>query len=106
MSDKFPWGRVIERTIIGPHDAVTKVPRYEIIHYHPYVPSVSRRQEADTSRVEYHVYVDGKDTNQGTLTFEGALLLAIAVKSLGRSHPEGLSMIARALKIGSEDGAF
>lgn len=94
--EKFPWGQIIEEWEIGP---------YRIAKYHPYktprvgLPHLPRA--AETDRTEYHIWVDGKDTHTGALTLEGALLLAIATKSLG-SHPEGMSMIARALKIGEE----
>lgn len=53
-----------------------------------------RRHEA----AAYHVWVDGQDTNESTNTLEGAMLLAIANKTMGR-HPRGLDMIARALKL-------
>ena len=88
-SEKFVWGKIVEEWEIGP---------YHIAKYHP---NNLETRDVDRDRVEYHVWVDGQDTHSGTRTLEGALLLAIATKSLG-SHPEGMSMIARALKIGEE----
>jgi len=84
-SERFVWGRIVEEYEIGP---------YHIAKYQPYKPGT---REPDESH-QYHVWVDGKDTSEGAWTLEGAMLIAIAHKSLG-PHPRGLDMIARALKI-------
>lgn len=44
----------------------------------------------------------GEDTNQSTQTLEGAMLVAISHKKLGR-HAPGLAMLCRALKLDEED---
>ena len=77
--EKFPWGRITDRYVIGP---------YEIAEY------VSK----DDQKTYYHVWVDGKDTNESTYTLEQAMVLAVAVKTMGK-HPRGLDMIFRALVI-------
>ena len=71
--EKFPWGHITERYVIGP---------YEIAEY------VSK----DDQKTYYHVWVDGKDTNESTYTLEQAMVLAVAVKTMGQ-HPRGLDMI-------------
>lgn len=86
-SERFVWGKIVEEWEIGP---------YHIAKYQPFKTVGS--QVDDTKPPAYHVWVDGKDTNECTNTLEGAMLLAIANKTIGR-HPCGLDMIARALKL-------
>lgn len=95
----FTWGKVISEHEIGP---------YQIVEYHPYKSGgtpVDERGRRLPREVEahtlFHVYYDGQDSNQSTNTLEGAMLVAISCKTLGR-HAEGLSMLCRALKIAEE----
>lgn len=99
--DKFSWGQVVE---------TYKIEGYTIKKYHPYIrmnqtrayfESQSSNRATDKKATLYHIYVDGKDTNVSTKTLEGAMLVAISVKTLG-NHVPGLSMIARALNIKDE----
>jgi len=95
----FTWGKVVDSHEIGP---------YQIVEYHPYKSGAApvdergrrlpREVEAQTM---FHVYFDGEDTNQSTQTLEGAMLVAISHKKLGR-HAPGLAMLCRALKIAEE----
>lgn len=92
---RFPWGRIVDEIEVGP---------YHFIKYQPFkygdtgspVVGKSGRQIEDV--FNYHIYVDGKDTGNGALNLDLALLLAIAWKNLG-SHPEGVPMVMRALKV-------
>jgi hypothetical protein len=86
-SERFVWGKIVEEWEIG---------LYHIAKYQPF--KTSGCQVDDTKPPAYHVWVDGQDTNESTNTLEGAMLLAIANKTMGR-HPRGLDMIARALKL-------
>ena len=87
-SEKFVWGQITQEWEIGP---------YHIAAYHPKLPS-NKGKGVDETQTNYHIWVDGRDTHTSSLTLEGAMIIAIADKSLGR-HPEGLSMIARALNL-------
>lgn len=49
----------------------------------------------------YCINMRPADTHTGAVPLEGAMILAVATRTLGR-HPEGLSMIARALKLPEE----
>lgn len=92
----FTWGKVVAEHEIGP---------YQIVEYHPYksgsAPTdhqgrrVKRETEAGTA---FHVYCNGDDTNQSARTLEGAMLVAISHKTLGR-HAPGLAMLCRALRL-------
>lgn len=94
----FPWGKVSTKHEIGP---------YMIFEYHPYravsandpIFAGTGAQEIDMSRTEFHVFVDGQDTHRGSLTLEGAMLIAISYKTLGPTSGGELAMIARALKL-------
>lgn len=95
----FTWGKVVNEHESGP---------YQIVEYHPYKSSgtpVDERGRRLPREVEvhtlFHVYYDGQDSNQSTNTLEGAMLVAISCKTLGK-HAEGLAMICRALKIQEE----
>jgi len=87
--ERFVWGRIVEEYEIGP---------YHIARYQPYKDGGQPRTVDESRANEYHVWVDGEDTSNGAMTLEGAMLIAIAHKSLG-PHPRGLDMIARALKM-------
>lgn len=85
-SQRFSWGKIVEEHEIGP---------YHFIEYKRFKNGSVRETEAAT---EFAIYVDGKDTHCGALTLDAALVLAVAIRNLG-PHPEGMSMIGRALKV-------
>lgn len=90
-AERFTWGRIVAEYEIGP---------YYIVAYHPTLPS-NKGKGVDETVTHHHLWIDGKDTHTGAVTLEGAMILAVATRTLGR-HPEGLSMIARALKLPEE----
>jgi len=94
--DKFSWGQVVE---------AYKIEGYTIKKYHPYDDKtpfgIRGARLVDESKNLYHIYVDGKDTNVSTHTLEGAMLVAISIRTLG-NHVPGLSMITGALNIKDE----
>lgn len=72
---KFPWGRVIEDTEVGP---------YMIRAYHPYMRKMgSLDRNIDTDTVDYHGYVDGRDTNITWGSLDEALAGLIVYRALG-----------------------
>jgi hypothetical protein len=64
---RFQWGRILNIHEIGSLTIVE------------FLPSI-------TSPVEFHLYVDGKDTSSGAKTLDGTLLLGIAAKRLGANE--------------------
>lgn len=97
---KFVWGRIIAEYDIGQPPEGSDDPPYQIIEYHPCLDSnVRPRKYAE--HTEFHVYVDGKDTNRGSKTLEGAMLIAISQRGLSRNET-GLSVLARALGLKEE----
>lgn len=96
MERKFVWGRIVAEFDIGqPVETDSDVFPYTILEYHPYEPKNTKPREI-CGHKEYHVYVDGKDTNRGSKTLEGAMLIAIAYRNLSRNE-SGLAVLARAL---------
>lgn len=91
---KFSWGFVID---------TLQVESFIFKKYHPYKDNTYGvyPRPYNENITFYHIYVDGKDTNTSTHTIEGAMLVAISVKTLG-NHTPGLDMIARALKLPEE----
>ena len=90
-TERFTWGRIVAEYEIGP---------YHIVAYHPTLPS-NKGEGVDETVTHHHLWIDGKDTHTSAVTLEGAMILAVATRTLGR-HPVGLSMIARALKLPEE----
>lgn len=88
--DRFPWGHIVNKYEFGP---------YYIAAYHPDKPGLP--EPGYQPPTYYHIWVDGVDTHTSTYTLEGALLVAIATKLLGR-HPPSLELLARALKLPEE----
>ena len=73
--DKFTWGRVMDRHEVGP---------YEIVEFHPHeIGSSARPRPVDTSKVEFHGYIDGKDTNESWNTLDEALVGMIVRRHVG-----------------------
>lgn len=84
--ERFPWGKIVDEHEIGPYHFVE----------HKRFKSGSVKETKDTT--EFTIYLDGKPTRCGALTLDAALVLAVAIRNLG-PHPEGMSMIGRALKV-------
>lgn len=74
----FTWGKVQHIHEIGP---------YQIVEY----------EDRHDRQVSFHVYVDGKCTNTSAGSLEGALLLAIARKSLEVNEARYMAMGAAKL---------
>jgi len=74
----FVWGVVVEVHEVGPYSIVEHLDKEDHRIFHP--------------------YVEGRDTNCGCTTIEGALLQAMAVKHIG--HNTDFSFLAcRALGV-------
>lgn len=69
----FTWGPILGIHDIGP---------YTIVEFEP----------RTRGGVSFHVYVDGKCTNNSTATLEGALLLAMARKHLEPNEARFMAM--------------
>jgi hypothetical protein len=76
----FTWGHIRAIHDIGP---------YTIIEY----------TSAGSGIRQFHVYVDGKDTSTATLSLEGALVEAIARKSLADNPNTARYMAIGACKL-------
>lgn len=75
ISNKFNWGQVIHDYEIGP---------YVIRAYHPrQVRGNEVTREIDEDRIEYHGYIDGKDTSESWGTLEDAMAGLIVRRILG-----------------------
>ena len=84
--ERFPWGKIVDEHEIGP---------YHFVEYKRF-KSGSTKETKETT--EFTIYIDGKDTHCGALSLDAALVLAVAIHNLG-PHPEGMSLIGRALKV-------
>jgi hypothetical protein len=75
---KFPWGRVIEDIEVGP---------YMVRAYHPHKSEgVTITREIDTDTINYHGYVDGRDTNISWGSLDEALAGLIVYRNLGPNN--------------------
>lgn len=78
MSDRFSWGRVVDRFEIGP---------YTLLAFHPRIVEGGRRlREIDETKTHYHGYIGGKDTNESWSTLEDAMAGIIVKRILGPNH--------------------
>ena len=81
---KFTWGVILKVHDVGP---------YTIVEY----------EDRNDRTTKFHVYVDGKATNNSTSTLEGALMLAMARKHLEPNEARFMAMGACKL-LGIKDG--
>jgi hypothetical protein len=73
--DDFPWGQIIETTKIGP---------YEIRAFHPRkVVGLIVSDEIDTAKINYHGFIDGKDTHRSWTSLDEAMAGVIVYRNLG-----------------------
>lgn len=72
MASKFPWGRVINRHIVG---------IYDVIEY----------ASNSNGRILFHVNVDGKDTHTSTTTLEEAFVFAFAYRTMDINEARSMS---------------
>jgi hypothetical protein len=70
--NRFTWGKVTKITDVGP---------YTIVEFTALKKSVLMKGRAP---IEFHIYVDEKDTSTGAMNFDEALLLAISIRHLGK----------------------
>jgi hypothetical protein len=74
----FNWGKIIK---------IHEVGRYAVVEFEPNIVNVYRdgRYVKEKEAQGFHVYVDGKDTNMGASTLEGAFLLAMAAGNVPKN---------------------
>lgn len=83
---RFTWGRIL---------TIHEVGRYTIVEFFPrIIPS----QNIDSSKTEFHVYVDGKNTSISAGTFDQALVTAVAYGNIA-SPNQALNMAHAAMKV-------
>ena len=94
-NDKFPWGLVIKDHEIGP---------YTIREYHPRkVEGVVVKNEINRDVVQYHGYIDGKDTHESWSTLEDAMAGMIVRKIIGLNASQiGYHFVAGLRAMGAE----
>jgi len=66
--ENFTWGRVVRLHVVG---------EYEIVEY------IAEHVEETKDRTQFHVYVDGRDTNTSAASLDEALAIAISYKYEG-----------------------
>jgi hypothetical protein len=86
----FSWGTIVEIYDIGKH--------YTVVEYHPWKREGSNvlTGKPNFDKLEYHCYVDGKDTCSSMETFDGALINCITYKN-DRPHSPAVTYIMRML---------
>lgn len=87
---RFTWGTVTQIHDIGNG---AEGPLYTVVEHYDDRPTVMAVEGYVPER-RFHVYVEGRDTCQSTLSLEEALVLAIAIHKLGKTS--GAEHMARA----------
>lgn len=86
-SRNFTWGKIIN---------IHEVGRYAVVEFEPKAVKVYRegRYVDEKEPKGFHAYVDGKDTNMGAATLEGAFLLAMAAGNVPKNDASNAARYA------------
>lgn len=72
--DRFPW---------GPIDQVHEVGPYQIVEYRRDMSNFAGSDYSEHGRVQFHPFIDGKDTSRSFDTLDAALVGAVAYRHEG-----------------------